>query len=295
MPGRESSSAGFTLIAILIVVTVMPLVIGALTVGILSVFKLQSSVSDRLGDSGDARGGSGELPERRPECLHDHDRRAARPPAPCGSGYQVLGLQLGNQDQISYNTGANTGGDSASLTRYVCAGGTTSPKSSLVVAHDMPTTALPGASFVSPVTIDFPKGSTAPACVPLDGLPLPSSPPVQSRADGTRRVHLHTELGVTLGVTKVTLNTTTPKNYNYKLVAVPAAGSNTAVLGSPPAPPTSTVGFSTPGTGNPLLGFVDFAPWAALHSAPPANSHCASGQLYMSAGVTKRAPLCPFA
>ena len=284
--GRESSSAGFTLIELVIVITVMPLVIGALTVGILSVFNLQSSVSDRLSDSGDAQVVSGNFQSDVQSASMITTDSSSTSPAPCGSGYQVLGLQLGTQDQISYNTSANTGGGSASLTRYVCAGGTTTPKSSLVVAHDMPTTTLPGASFVSPVTIACPSGSTAPACAPVGGSPPPG---VQCVATGPPGACAYTQGWVsTLGVTKVTFNTTTPKNYSYQLVAVPAAGSNTPSPTPPPSTPNQ-IGFATPGTGNPKLGFVDFAPWAALHSAPPANSHCQSGQLYMSAGVTNTA------
>jgi len=154
----------------------------------------------------------------------------------------------------------------------------------------MPSSVLqPGGS---PVTIACPYPSTAPACAPVDGLPPSGVQCVQPTPalPLPSGVCAYTQDWVsTLGVTTVTLNTTTPKNYNYQLTAVPAAGSNTANLGSPPSPPTSTVGFATPGTGNPKLGFVDFAPWTALHSAPPANSNCASGQLYMSAGVTNTA------
>ena len=48
------SSAGFTLIELVIVTAVLPIVIGAIAVGVISVFSLQSSVSNRLTDSGDA-------------------------------------------------------------------------------------------------------------------------------------------------------------------------------------------------------------------------------------------------
>jgi prepilin-type N-terminal cleavage/methylation domain-containing protein len=285
--GRESSSAGFTLIELLIVVAVMPLVVGALTVGILSVFTLQNSVSNRLTDSGDAQVVSANLQgDVQSASTITTARSPNSAPAPCGSGFQVLGLQVGTGDQISYNTSANPGGGSATLTRYVCTGGT---QKSLVLAHDMPSSVVqPGGS---PVTIACSYPSTAPACAPEDGLPPSGVQCVQP----TPAVPLppgvcaYTQDWVsTLGVTTVTFNTTTPKNYNYQLTAVPAAGSNTA---SPPPPPSTPngIGFATPGTGNPLLGFVDFAPWAALHSAPPANSHCQSGQLYMSAGVTNTA------
>ena len=279
---RDVSSDGFTLIELLVVVAVLPLVVGALTVGILSVFTLQSSVSNRLGDSGDAQVVSVNFQSDVQSSSMITTASSPSAPTPCGSGFQVLGLQLGNQDQISYNTSANPGGHSADLTRYVCAAGTSIPKSSLVVAHDMPTTAL----SVSPVTIACPAGSTAPACAPVGGSPPPG---VQCVVTGPPGACAYTQGWVsTLGVTKVTFNTTTPNNYNYQLVAVPAAGSNTASPTQPPSTPDQ-IGFATPGTGNPLLGFVDFAPWDALHSAPPANSNCASGQLYMSAGVTNTA------
>ena len=276
---RDVSSDGFTLIELVIVVAVMPLVVGALTVGILSVFSLQTSVSDRLSDSGDAQVVSASFQgDVQSASMITTASSPNSAPAPCGSGFQVLGLQVGTGDLISYNTSANPGGSSATLTRYVCTGGT---QKSLVLAHDMPTTAL----SVSPVTITCPLGSTAPACASVGGSP----PPTVQCALTAPGVCAYTQDWVsTLGVTKVTFNTTTPKNYNYQLTAVPAAGSNTAS----PTPPASTpnqIGFATPGTGNPLLGFVDFAPWAALHSAPPANSHCQSGQLYMSAGVTNTA------
>ena len=42
---------GFTLVELLIVVTILPLIIGALSLGIISVFSLQSSVSNRVTDT----------------------------------------------------------------------------------------------------------------------------------------------------------------------------------------------------------------------------------------------------
>ncbi len=279
---RDVSSDGFTLIELVVVVAVLPLVVGALTVGILSVFTLQSSVSNRLGDSGDAQVVSVNFQSDVQSASTITTASSPSAPAPCGSGFQVLGLQLGNQDQISYSTSANPGGKSATLTRYVCAAGTSTPKSSLAVAHDMPTSTL----TVSPVTITCPSGSTAPACAPVGGTPPVG---VQCVVTGPPGACAYTQGWVsTLGVTKVTFNTTTPNSYNYQLAAVPAAGSNTVSPAAPPSTPNQ-IGFATPGTGNPLLGFVDFSSWDALQSAPPSNSHCASGQLYVSAGVTNTA------
>jgi prepilin-type N-terminal cleavage/methylation domain-containing protein len=52
---RNHSERGFTLIELLIVVTIIPLIIGALASGLITVFSLQSSVSNRLGDTSDAQ------------------------------------------------------------------------------------------------------------------------------------------------------------------------------------------------------------------------------------------------
>ena len=46
---------GFTLVELLIVTTVLPLIIGALSVGLISVFSLQSGVSSRLANTSDAQ------------------------------------------------------------------------------------------------------------------------------------------------------------------------------------------------------------------------------------------------
>src|SRR5664280_1528098 len=46
---------GFTLIELIIVVTVMPIIVGAISPGLVTVLSLQSSVSGRLGDSGNAQ------------------------------------------------------------------------------------------------------------------------------------------------------------------------------------------------------------------------------------------------
>src|ERR1700679_3527061 len=46
---------GFTLVELLIVTTVMPLIIGALSVGLISVFSLQSGVASRLANTSDAQ------------------------------------------------------------------------------------------------------------------------------------------------------------------------------------------------------------------------------------------------
>ena len=50
---KDCADGGFTLIELIIVVTILPLVVGALGAGLLAVFSLQSNVSSRLTGSED--------------------------------------------------------------------------------------------------------------------------------------------------------------------------------------------------------------------------------------------------
>src|SRR5271155_3721190 len=52
---RSKNDRGFTLVELLIVITIVPVIIGALSAGLLAVFSLQNSVSNRLGNSTDSQ------------------------------------------------------------------------------------------------------------------------------------------------------------------------------------------------------------------------------------------------
>jgi hypothetical protein len=262
----KGGDAGFTLIELVVVIGVMPIVIGAFAVGIISVFSLQTGVASRLTDSGDA------------EVVSVHFQNdiqatqmittASMPqssPAACGSGFQILGLQLGNSTQLSYTTSTAYNGGT-NLSRNVCSGGT---ETSQILAHDLPSSALTS----SPVTMTCASAST-PACAPV----APTNTPAY-------------ELNwvSTTGVTGVSFEVTEPSNnYTYQVVGVPVASAN-SVNPVPATTPSAGCGFATPGTAGAItsnLCFVDFSAWNALTSGPPANSNCQSGQLYMSAGIT---------
>ncbi len=271
-PRRGSGDEGFTLIELIVVVAILPLVVGAISVGILSVLSNQTSVSNRLSDSGDAEVVSihfqddvqsaqmittASSPQSAPA--------ACIPPPPANPGFQILGLQLGNGTEISYSTVAD-GNSAATLWRYVCKDGNLT--GSLALAHDLPSSTL----MSSPVTTTC--GAAATACE----LVAPTNTPAYEL-----------DWVPVLGVTGVTFQTTAPlSNYTYQVVGVPAASANSA--NPPPVTNQSTgCGFATPGTGLSTLCFVNFAPWDSLKSAPPTNPNCASGQLYMSAGITNTA------
>jgi len=55
MQTKDSGEAGLTLIELVIVTAILPLVVGGLSVGLLAVFSLQSSISNRLSDTGDSQ------------------------------------------------------------------------------------------------------------------------------------------------------------------------------------------------------------------------------------------------
>ena len=270
---QQGDESGFSLIELVIVVAIMPIVVGAIAIGIIAVLSGQTSVSNRLSDSNDAQVVS----------VHFQDdvesaqsiTTAGSPqsaPSACGPGFQILGLQLGNGSQITYSTVSATS-TTANLLRNVCSGGTV--QTSLTLAHGLPSSTL----TTSPVTITCSTNPTPPACEPV----APTNAPVYQ-----------TDWVSPLDVTGVTFRTTEPaSNYTYQQVAVPTASANSANLTSVGSQSTGC-GFATPGTGLSTLCFVNFAPWAALTSAPPANPNCASGQLYMSAGIANTAYVLSF-
>lgn len=243
----------------------MPLVVGALVVGMLSVFTLQSSVSKRLTDSDDAQVVSVRFQNDVQSAALITTSGSAQSPSQCGTGFQVLGLQLGNKSQIGYTTAAANGGGTYNLTRNVCSQGSLTPATSQVIARDLPASVL----TTSPITVTCTKVNTPPAC-------LPGAGNTEAYQNGWVS---------TVGITGVSFQTTAPEsNYNYQVVAVPAAGSNTTNLAAVASPSTGCT-FATPGTGTyaATLCFVDFTPWSTQTGAK--NISCNPAQSGFSTPV----------
>jgi len=143
---RRRYSQGFTLIELLIVVTIIPLIIGALALGLITILNLQSGVSTRTNDAGDAQVVSSTF-------LKDVQSAAMvteEPSLACGSGMtysstpkQLLGLEWGNNggsyvNAISYLTEQNPGLSTYSLFRQYCTDGVTSTAAQVTtVATDL--------------------------------------------------------------------------------------------------------------------------------------------------------------
>jgi type II secretory pathway pseudopilin PulG len=239
---RDRSDAGFSLIELLIVVAVMPLVVGAIAIAMLSVFSLYPSVSNRVSDSADAQlVGLNFQTDVQSASLITTDGSSTSP-TPCGSGYQVLGLQQANGMEISYMGSAGEG-TAYKLTRNVCTNQTVS--TSAVLARDLPQTFLQSAVTVTCSQTNPPAG-----CAP--------TPPSNMPGYAAGWVS-------TLGITGVDFTATAPASaFKYEFKAVPAASTSSTNLTAPSTPLTGC-GLATPGTGtyDARLCFVDFTPWNA--------------------------------
>jgi len=191
------------------------------------------------------------------------------PTAPCqpsgASGFQVLGLQTGTGNLISYTTEATSNPKVDNLFRSVCdrAGDVTT---SAVVAHDIPNpTMTPPPSPL--VTITCTAGNTT-CAVGANNTPAYAS-----------------DWQSTVGITGVYFKTTAPGSaFKYQVVAVPAASASSTQLATPSTPSTGC-GFATPGTGTyaAKLCFVDFSPWNTQTSDPSVG--CQSPAIGISAGI----------
>jgi len=248
---------GFTLVELLIVVTVLPLIIGALSAGLIAVFSLQSSVSNRLGDTADSQVISSMFE-------NDVQSAASVSTAPsdtagqCGpaSQVQLLGLasnanvsQGGYETIVSYAEVQN--GTSWNLVRQFCSAGySTSPNSSTTISYNLeqPCTVLITTACQEPPTIYETTGAVA---NPLSWTPvLNTSTPTQNveKIEFALAAPHATEAGGA---------------YQYTLTAIPAASSPAVSAGGSPITPSTTTGcnFASAGTGTyaSTMCLVDFS------------------------------------
>jgi prepilin-type N-terminal cleavage/methylation domain-containing protein len=161
----NASDDGFTLVELLIVIVIMPLIIGALSIGLFSVFSLQSSVTGRITDSGNAQVVSSLF-------LKDVQSAAliTEQPSPprCGSAMspaplqtQLLGLAWngsgnspsGYSNFVSYVWEAE-GSNHYSLLRQYCTGGSTVATDTINLVSDLDV-----------VPVDVPH-TVPPTCLP---------------------------------------------------------------------------------------------------------------------------------
>jgi prepilin-type N-terminal cleavage/methylation domain-containing protein len=242
---------GFTLIELLITLTILPLVIGALSLGIIAVFSLNTQTSSRLTDTADAQVVAS---------LYQKDIQAAgyittdsdsSPQCGEGTGTQLLALEsVPNQKTgdfqtvISYVAVPVTSGSTTtySLIRLYCTNGSVTPVSETTLAYDLPS----------------PTSATAPLTPPAINCSKGASPSICS-ASGQQWTQGYVPAQ---DIGTVTFNVTEPSSsYNYVLAASPAASTSFnsgGVASSPAATCESTTGLANgPDAGQ--LCFIDFS------------------------------------
>jgi prepilin-type N-terminal cleavage/methylation domain-containing protein len=130
----QSTESGFTLIELIIVSMIIPIIIGAMTLALISIFSTQNSVGGRISGSGDAQVVSSNFEtDVQGASMLIAPRPAGAPsgqtPATCGSGTEVLSLATGTKQgnvfpsEISYVTVQQGTSNVYSLVRNVCTNG----------------------------------------------------------------------------------------------------------------------------------------------------------------------------
>jgi prepilin-type N-terminal cleavage/methylation domain-containing protein len=220
---REGSDAGFTLIELVIVTTILPLVVGGISVALLSVLSNEKTVSSRTSNSADTSVLSANFVKDVQSAQEVTTAPAVASPSPCVSTTGILSLQWQASGQTAVVTYAVVPhGKSSQLVRYYCQG--LSAPSTTVVAGNVQSTLT--ASLTG-------SNCTQYQCTPLD---------------------VSTKWGSAIGVSAVQLavqapevaRTSTTKD-NYTLTAVPRVSNNVSRGGPPPGhAPFLLLGSGTP-------------------------------------------------
>ncbi len=245
--------AGFTLIELIVTIAILPIVVGGISVALISVFSLQGSVSNRIGDSNDSLVASVNFNRD----VQSAEQMTTSPTVACGptpaptnpAQTQLLGLEWGANTSapggydtvVSYVSlpvvNPQTAATSYELLRQQCiytSGSTLALTSASTIAHDIgssPALTITGANNAN-VTTSF--------------APSASNPSGWNSAQG---------------VTGVTFKITAPgSQYTYSLVGLPGESTSQSSASSLTNPTGPGCGFAAQGTGNYAnrLCFADF-------------------------------------
>jgi prepilin-type N-terminal cleavage/methylation domain-containing protein len=253
-PGRSGDDGGFTLIELLIVVTILPIVIGGLSVGLLQVFQLQSSVSNRLNDTADSQVVSVNYQKDVQGAAYVTTAPSSAPQ--CGTGNQLLGLEsnystMTNQYQTIISYASVQIGTGYSLVRLYCTGGSQTPSLITTISGNI-------SSNQQIVKVNYTATAT-------------------DMGDSTHWVAAKAVLNISFTISEP--NSTEPGGfYTYTLVAAPEATSvTTGVTGVPSTQSKSSLCQSaTPGTGTyaSQLCLVDFSSLTGSDLAAASGGGC---------------------
>lgn len=241
---------GFTLIELIIVTAIMPLIIGAIAVGLVQIFSLQGSISNRLQNSNDTQVVNSALSKDVQVATSVTTMPNSTAPAPCGTGTftQLLGLQLNSgAEVVTYATESNGTSTTVNLVRNLCVVDPTSPSNS-------PTYSMSSSNVLA---FNVSPSQVPPVVTCLAAYSTCTSSTASSGWLGSSEVQ-----EVTFTVSELTVKTLTP--YQFTLSAYPSQNISTdpATLGGPTA--LSKCGFALAGTGTYAAGaarqlcFMDF-------------------------------------
>jgi prepilin-type N-terminal cleavage/methylation domain-containing protein len=208
------NEAGFTLIELIIVTLIIPIIVGAITLALVSVFSLQTGTASRVSDSADAQVVSSNFEtDVQNASLITSASSGVSPQCVPGAagGTQVLGLQsaANGGTVISYEDVAN-GSGGHSLMRYVCQGGAnSSPVSSSAVSNNVPISQTVNITCDSTLASAQTSGSTY---TTLNVTPLPAAvqanDQIQVSSGGSKETYV--AAAAALGVISLTVGSPSP-------------------------------------------------------------------------------------
>jgi len=265
---RRDAEHGFTLVELLITVTILPMVVGALAVGLMSVFSLQSGVSSRLSHTGDAQVVTANYQKDVQGASQITTASSSSPECGPGVGTQLLGLQYALDTSGDANSGSYlvrvsyvsvpvVGATSTtySLERLYCTNYSQTPSSTSVLAYDL-------ASSEAPPTLTCVQSVNSSVCAGASTQWIST--------ENVRQVNL--------------LVRDAQGNFPYQLIASPLAATSTSTAGSPVSASTGTgCSFASPGSGTYAqnLCFIDFTSLSGAALAQAQGGGC----LEMSVGL----------
>jgi prepilin-type N-terminal cleavage/methylation domain-containing protein len=264
---RQSDETGFTLVELLIVVTILPLIVGALSLGLISVFSLQSNVTNRLTDTADAQMVASNYTKDVQAAAYITTDATSSPQCGAGTGTQLLSMEsvlnqhTGNfQTVVSYVSVPVTSGTttSYSLERLNCVNGSSTTSNVSTLAYDLPTFA----DSTLAVTVVCEAGALTSDC---------SNTTKQWRSGYVSAAEIST----------VSLNVTAPTtSFNYDLEASPAVSSSFSSGGS--ALPSAALCEQTQTSTGPYAGQICFIDFSGLTNADIsiADDSAGSSQCY---------------
>lgn len=265
------------MIELLIVMVIVPVIVGALSYGLLSIFSLQTGVSNRLTDTEDAQVVAANF-ENDVQSAYNITTVNNIGSYDCGPGVgtQILGLELNEQGTgpgqiptpgqiVSYVTVPGTG-HSTSLERLDCTNvANLSNYGETTLAYDVTSASLPVVDPICAPAYQLGNSGGYPPCT-------------SSAALGWTPAFEFSQILLPVEEAKT--------NYTYTLVAAPAASTSDGNGGSPVGQSTTTsCNYAVAGAGTYAanLCFVDFT--SLSEPGPLAAASQAGGCLEMSANI----------